>query len=169
MKKEYLFFCLVLISILALGCRLVQADNNSQIKKIDDKLLTEILCNSQLINANEIESKIEKNHILKVYKVPVKRDIQGTYLTAEYKIYLAISEYDEKPKQAVFYLGKYGDISNVKWLESTYDKNKKRYVSKIKVSVLNYSTNVFNYTSELKRKKEIFNLSITVDRIKIIE
>ncbi len=84
--------------------------------QLNDKTLIKILNSPDYEILNLKDKKIEKNVNVILYRVPVHGDcIPETHSVCSFEYYLAISEYDEQPAQAVYSLGTNGEIINIAW------------------------------------------------------
>jgi len=91
--KKYIYFILLLT---------ISCSSSSQVivKKINDPMLAELLIFSELKDLNKLQSNIEKNLWLKLYKLPNTENNQcfpESHGICSYKYYLATSQLDDSP------------------------------------------------------------------------
>ncbi len=95
-----------------------------------DKSIVKLLAVGQVEALNQLQPEIEKTLELRLYRVPKSGDcVPETKMVCSYDYYLAVSEYDEDPKQAVFNPGTYGSIAQVMWLPTKTADSAKLEVS----------------------------------------
>lgn len=114
-------------------------------QKVSDQLIVRILNNSEVADLNKLDKNSSDNLALKLYRVPVSGDcVAETHTICAYDYYLAVSEYDEQPRQSVFYLGAVGEISKINW-----HKNDKVDQATLSIRVTNYPIAVFKQNPDL--------------------
>ncbi len=135
----------------------------SENKRIRDEKIVFILNNAEMSDLNKLNPEIEKTILLKLYKIPYSGScVPETHMTCGYEYYLAVSEYDEMPQQAVYYLGKVGEISEIEWLKQ--DENDKAL---IKFVVCSYPQLALERNRQLPKKEKTSTLEVGVNAIKI--
>lgn len=160
MNKIILISILLLIPILSFSKSINLIGN----KHIKNKTLVKILNSGDMINLNEIDKKIKKTLSLKLYSVGIVKSIYETEMIFSHEYYLAVSEWDEWPEQTVYYLGEFGKIINIKWLEENeIDK------AKLKLTIVNYPSWVLQADQKLKKEEKNIIISITVKSLKILK
>jgi len=157
MKILYVIASLFLVNV-------VSCQSNHTIAPIENSVLTEILNAGLLIDVNSYSMEIEKNVYVKIYKVPKQGQcIEETNTVCSYTCYLAISEIDEFPKQAVFKLGEYGDIIDIEWGET-----QKQDYAEFTITTSNYPLQIAN-DQKLKITKETYSITGNTDSLRIIQ
>lgn len=132
-------------------------------ERMGNQKLVFILNNAQITELNKLNPGIQKTLSLKIYKIPYSGScVPETHLTCGYDYYLAVSEFDEMPNQAVWHLGKVGEITDFQWLKP--DENDKAL---LKFKVLNYSQLALERNKNLLKKEKTLTLSIRVDALRI--
>lgn len=130
------------------------------IQKETSPLLVKILNNSEVIDVND---NSPHNLVLKLYKIPVSGDcIAETHAICAYDYYLAVSEYDEQPRQSVFHLGVLGEINQIRWI---IDDNLDQATLSIRVT--NYPITTLELDSRLKPGSKDYLLHIGTQAIRI--
>jgi hypothetical protein len=116
---------------------------------------------------NDMDRGSEKNHIIRIFKLPYfgNKRTDETELVYGYDVYVGVCEIDEEPECNVFYIGKVGEIKQIIWGKSFFDGAKD--VTNIVLKTAAYSDNHYHYYPKYKIKRNIINLNITVNTIKI--
>ena len=122
-----------------------------------------ILNDSEMLNLNDQLTNFEKHLSLKIYSVGINKSMYETEMIGSFHYYLAVSEFVEWPDQTVYYLGELGKITNIKWLEE-----KNFDTAKLKLTISNYPPCVLKVDPNLNPKSKEGNLSISVDKLKVI-
>jgi hypothetical protein len=137
-------------------------------KVTDSKLLAKILTQSKIMFINELNKKIEKRHIVRIFKLPYLDDNQTeTELISGYDVYIGVCEFDEDPEFNVFHIGRLGEIKQIIWAKSFFDG--KRDVSTIILKTTEYSDQYYQHHPNVKIKRETLNLNVTSGAINIIK
>jgi hypothetical protein len=161
MKLSIIKVTFLIISIFFFTCGSTQ--KVQEIRKINNSDLTKILNASEVIDLNNLSPSISKELIIKLYKIPIQGNcIEETTTTCCYHFYMAVSEFDENPKQAVFDLGEVGDIVNISW-EDSKESNK----AVLNFTSYNYPVFLLETHAELKKKMIEQSLNVSVDSILI--
>jgi hypothetical protein len=135
-------------------------------KITDNKLLIKLLTYSEMTFLNKLDQKNEKNHIIRIFKLPeMKSDSNETELVSGYHVYIGVCDYDEDPVCNVFYIGKTGEINAATWGKSSF--NGKKYLSNIVLKTTEYSSQYYRYYPKTKIKNITINLKISTDGISI--
>jgi len=132
---------------------------------LDDQLLVRILNSAVMQNLNALQPSLPKALSLRLYAVPVQGPcVRHTHWICSYEYYLAVSEHDEAPAQAVYSLGDVGEIVSVRWMPGTVGDR-----AILRVSVTNYSMTALRRESTLRREERRFTVDVTVDTLSITE
>ncbi len=109
--------------------------------------MAELLIFSELNDLNKLQSNIEKNLWVKVYKLPdteINTCFPESHGICSYKYYLATSQLDDSPIINAYYLGSLGEIIEYKWNQTnSIDK------AIINIRVNKYSKEALNYNKSL--------------------
>ncbi|OGQ89294.1 MAG: hypothetical protein A2289_02050 [Deltaproteobacteria bacterium RIFOXYA12_FULL_58_15] len=98
--------------VIALGSTDLQV-----VKGIADSAVAKTLCNSVVVDLNGLAGGDSSNLAMKLYGVPISGTcVPETQVPCAYDYYLAVSEYDEQPRQSVFHLGVVGEIPVLTWI-----------------------------------------------------
>lgn len=132
-------------------------------ERMRDENIVFILNNAEMTELNKLSPDIEKTLILKLYRIPFSGScVPETHMTCGYDYYLAVSEYDEMPDQAVWHFGKVGEITAIEWLKQ--DENDKAL---IKFKVRNYPELAFQRNPDLPKKEKTVTLDVSVNAVRI--
>jgi hypothetical protein len=134
-------------------------------EKIDNSILVKILNNSQIKYLNEIDPNSPRDLDLRLYSISQDIVVYGTeQMIKNYDYYLAVSEHGENPEQAVFYLGKFGELTNIIWGDYTGSDT-----ATIILDILNYPKYLLELDPNLKKSHKKVKIEITINDIKIIK
>jgi hypothetical protein len=89
--------------------------------------------------------------------------VAGTHMVCSYHYYLAVSDDGEAAPQAVYDLGKVGELRPVAWLGRTASGR-----ARLRVTVANYPSHVFKYSPKLSRKTANYVLQIGTDALDVV-
>ncbi len=139
--NKYIFTILLLI---------VSCSTQSQIviKKIDNKELVELLIFGELHDLNKLQSDIEKQLWVKLYKLPNSEDnkcFPESHGVCNYKYYIATSQLDDSPTINAYNLGTLGEIIEIHW-EKSLETDK----AIINIKSNKYSKEALSYNKDLK-------------------
>jgi hypothetical protein len=131
-------------------------------KSINNYELIEILNNAKSINLNDLTTEFDKSLSIKLYSVGINEPAYGTEMIVAHKYYLAVSEYDEYPDQAVFYLGRFGEISEIIWADTErYD------TALLQLKITEHPSWVLKIDPKLNNKKASYSLLVTVNKLEL--
>ncbi len=132
-------------------------------ERMRDEKIVSILNKAKMTELNKLSPDIKKTLILKLYKIPFSGScVPETHMTCGYEYYLAVSEYDEMPDQAVWYFGKVGEITAIEWLkQDEVDK------ALIKFKVRNYPALALERNPDLPKKEKTVTLDVSVNAVRI--
>jgi hypothetical protein len=168
MKYLRCFLLILFLTIMQINGSLGLGAGKVAERVTDSKLLAKILTQSEIMLINELNQKIEKRHIVRIFKLPyLDGDRTETELISGYDIYVGVCEFDEEPEFNVFHIGKIGEIKQIIWDKSFFDG--KKDVSHIIVKTTEYSNLYYRYHPKLRVKRETLNLNVTADTISMMK
>lgn len=153
----------LLLSFLTLLSGRIVAKERS-LNSYADKSMVQLLAVGEVENLNLLQPEVEKKLGLRLYRVPKSGDcVPETRLICSYEYYLAVTEYDEEPKQAVFNVGTYGSIPKITWLPT-----KSVDSARLDVTFMDLPSEAAKRLKRLKQKtfREIWEIDSTSLRIK---
>lgn len=134
-------------------------------QKISNPTVINILNNSEVVNINKNKISDSYNLVLKLYKIPISGDcVAETHAICAYDYYLAVSEYDEQPRQTVYHLGVVGEISKIDWRESTNEDEET-----LQIRITNYPVTVIKQSPKLDIKSKDYLLRISTELIEVVD
>lgn len=136
----------------------------SNIEKIADPLLTNLLVFGEVKDLNKISNDIEKNLWVKLYKVPSRVDnncFPESHGICSYDYYLTTSQIDDSPIFNAYSLGTYGELLEPQWQKTNSDEEK----AIINLNVNQYSQLALQYNKKLKNNESIYQLVVTSNKI----
>lgn len=163
--KAKIFLITTVLSI-ALSCvnAYSQSHLNLKNKPIQNELLVEILNDSEM---KKLAPPLPKhpNLFLRLYSIgelgtcapEVEKEV-----TCSVRYYLAVSDGSLGVAGTVYDLGEVGEITDVKWLESS-DSN----IDKLRLEISNYPNHAFELNPKLKRKTRVVELNVSLNSLKI--
>ena len=157
---KYLILSLFLIS----AC----SAKPSNIEKIEDPLLVNLLMFGEVEDLNKISNGIEKNLWVKLYKVPNRTAndcFPESHGICTYDYYLATSQLDDSPIFNAYSLGTYGELLEPQWQKANSEEEK----AIINFKVNQYSQLALQYNKKLKNKESIYQLEATPTKISFSE
>jgi hypothetical protein len=138
---------------------------NLNAEKVKNPTLVKILNSAKLQELNALPSAKRWGRQLgiRLYSIGISGScIPETHMICSHQYYLAVSEYDEAPEQAVYDLGTVGEIIEVQWLQ---DRRVDR--ARINIVVSNYPLHAYMRNSRLVPKTVTYALDVGVNSLKI--
>ena len=139
------------------------ANSEPIIKKINDPVVVKIMASSVLVELNKLQEKIEKNLIVRVYKLAGSEEnncFPESHGICKYKYYIATSQIDENPIVNAYFLGELGEIIKYSW-ESTNQID----TAIINIKVNKYTKNALNYNKSLINVEKKYKLIADPNKI----
>ncbi len=134
--------------------------------RIEDDRLVEILNNATVHELNALPAPRGSGKgqlLLRLYALPRSGScVPQSHQVCSYHYYLAVSEYDEMPRQTVYDLGEVGEIVDPRWLPDD-----RLGAAWLQLSVSNYPAHAFRSNPGLVRKVIALKLDVTVDTLVI--
>ncbi len=130
-------------------------------RRVSDSELVHILNDATVAELNYLEGGEEQDLSLRLYRLPVSGScVPETHVTCAFDYYLAVSEFDEQPRQSVFHLGVVGEIVDIAW-QALSEPDR----ATLQLKVLNYPADVLERNQKLQRTARAYSLKIHVDGI----
>lgn len=152
----------MIISLLSLrGGNALATSPVLKAQKINDKVLVRLLNSGQCEDLNQLDKNIEKSVHLRLCAVGNSGDcVRETEGTCSYDYFLAVSEYDEEPEQAVFALGTLGEISEIHWRATTAPDT-----AVIDLTALRFPAEAIKMNKKLAQSKSAFEINVSARKL----
>lgn len=134
-------------------------------KRVNNPLLVKILNSAKVLDLNNLPSsqKWGRQLSIRLFSIGIAGTCTpSTHMICSHSYYLAVSEFDEAPDQAVYDLGTVGEITRVEWLQ---DNRIDR--ARLLVVVSNYPNYAFTSNPSLVRKVSTYEVDVSVNSLMI--
>ncbi len=141
------------------------ANSEPIIKKINDPFVVKIMASSEIIELNQLQRKIEKNLIVRVYKLSGSEEnscFPESHGICKYKYYIATSQIDENPIVNAYFIGELGEIIQYRW-----EKTNQIDTAIIDITVNKYTKNALNYNKSLISIEKKYKLIVKPNKIRL--
>jgi hypothetical protein len=132
-------------------------------KPVDDDLLVTILNSATLQDLAKLPSAGPRQLSLRLFALAETGScIPHTHQVCAHHYYLAVSEFDELPAQAVFDLGTFGEFRNIRWMP-----DERTDAARLRLDVANYPEHALRANSALLEEVTTIELDISVSSVKV--
>jgi hypothetical protein len=132
--------------------------------RLSNEVLTRILVEGKERDLRRVPGRDRPQAIIRLYAVAEEgRCVDGTHMVCSYQYYLAVGDLGEAAPQAVYDLGKVGELRPVAWLGRTASGR-----VQLRVSVASYPAYVDKYSPKLSRKALNYVLQIGTDSLDVV-
>ncbi len=159
----------VVVLLAALGCQTSGLSRHPDLgstliqvtKGIPQAEVARVMVSAGVTDLNEIEGGESGDLVVKLFAVPVSGScVPESHTTCAFDYYLAVSEYDEDPRQSVFHLGVVGEVSEVTWMKSVRPD-----AASIRLRVANYPRAALDANPSLDESVQEYRLDIRVEGV----
>lgn len=159
MKRIVLFYMLLIYSCIS--------HSDQRVVSIDQPLLVEILALSEVTDLNQLQTNIEKNLWVKIYRLPGSQNndcFPESHGVCKYRYYLASSQLDDSPVLKAYFIGELGEITHYEWLPA----------DRIDTAIINITANKYTrealaYNRALKNTQSHYKLIVTSNAVKLVK
>lgn len=141
--------------------------SDEQVVKINEPLLVKILALSEVMDLNQLQKDVEKNLLVKVYKLPGSEEndcFPELHGICKYKYYLATSQLDDSPIINAYYLGELGEITAYTWAATNEIDT-----ATINIRASKYTREALDYNRSLKNVETSYKLIAKPDQIQLVK
>ena len=126
--------------------------------------LIRVLNNTRaIVELVELPAGERQGVLARLYSVPVPGEcVPGTHATCAFDYYLAVSEYDEQPRQAVFHLGVAGEITDLAWVSPP---SPEANAATLGFKVASYPASAVSANPNLEKRADRYQIRISVDAL----
>ena len=132
-------------------------------RPVADELLVDILNSATLQELNNLRGPSPHQLSLRLFAIAQTGScIPHTHQICARHYFLAVSEFDELPEQAVFDLGTVGELRNIEWL-----RDERMNAARLQLDVVNYPASALRANPELQERVMKLELDVTVEAVRV--